>query len=308
MLRVGIFGAGRTRNGLGPFLARAAEAAGAQVVMVAGRDLAAAERTATALAASLGHAVAAAPTADALAAQVEVLFVAAPIAAHAVGLQAALAHSRPCLAEKPLLPLAQGAHAQALAEAFFAHGILLAENCQWPFVLDSMRELFPQLADAPVREVRMGLSPSATGLLMVEDSLSHALSVVQAVARPAAGGALRVRDWQHPDPEHLTLTCALPTETGELTLHLELSHTAQQPRQAWLSLNGFRADRRIGNDYQFSLASAERTVPLRDPMHALVARFLSACGDRDDAYRRQQVAQISQRARWAQSISQQLKL
>ncbi|MFN9706514.1 MAG: hypothetical protein ACK595_17065, partial [Planctomycetota bacterium] len=50
-LRIGIFGAGRSRQGLGAFLARAFEAAGATVAAVAGRAAAGGVRAAGALAA-----------------------------------------------------------------------------------------------------------------------------------------------------------------------------------------------------------------------------------------------------------------
>ena len=48
-----------------------------------------------------------------------------------------------------------------------ARGLLLVENCQWPFVLDTMRALHPDLDGWPaVREIEMGLSPAAGGRAM----------------------------------------------------------------------------------------------------------------------------------------------
>ncbi|MCA8965622.1 MAG: Gfo/Idh/MocA family oxidoreductase [Planctomycetes bacterium] len=91
LLRVGVVGAGRTRQGLGPYLAAACEAAGARVVAVSGRDLDGARRAAAELQRSLGHAIDAAASAEALARQVDALVVAAPPVAHGPALAAALA-------------------------------------------------------------------------------------------------------------------------------------------------------------------------------------------------------------------------
>lgn len=89
--RIGIVGAGRTRQGLGPFFAQAFVAAGCRVTGVSGRDLAGAERAARELATSVGHPVAAHPDAASLARSVEALVVAAPVPGHLAGLDAELA-------------------------------------------------------------------------------------------------------------------------------------------------------------------------------------------------------------------------
>ncbi|MFO0276269.1 MAG: hypothetical protein ACK533_03210, partial [Planctomycetota bacterium] len=99
-LRVGIFGAGRSRQGLGPFLARAFEAAGATVAAVAGRDAAGGVRAAGELAALLGHPVAAAD-AMALARAVDALGVAAPVARHLAGVDDGLAAGGRCGCGRP---------------------------------------------------------------------------------------------------------------------------------------------------------------------------------------------------------------
>ena len=162
-LRVGILGAGRSRQGLGPFLARAFEAVGATVTAVAGRDAAGGARAASELAAVLGHPVAAAPDALALARSVDALVVAAPVAGHLAGLDAALAAGVPCLCEKPLVDAADLAAGLQRVAGFRARGLLLAENCQWPEVLPALRALHPTALRTPVRAVAMGLSPAEPG-------------------------------------------------------------------------------------------------------------------------------------------------
>jgi hypothetical protein len=182
-LRIGIVGAGRTRNGLGPFLARAFEKAGARIVAVAGRDLARAEATAAELAAGLGHPVAAASDVGALTGhELDAMVIAAPVAAHLPALRAALAADVPVFCEKPLVGPEEGDAVAPLVDAFCARGLVLMENCQWPMVLPAWETLFPDRDRSRVQAVAMGLAPATGGPAMLEDSLSHLLSVVQAVA------------------------------------------------------------------------------------------------------------------------------
>lgn len=302
-MRVGIVGAGRTRQGLGPYLAASCELAGARVTAVSGRDRSGAERAADALRQQLGHLVLAATDAEALAQQVDVLVVAAPAPAHAAGLRAALSAGVPCLCEKPLLPFAESAQALALVDEFARRELLLVENCQWPQVLPALQQLHAPLAAQAVHRVAMGLGPSAAGRAMIEDSLSHVLSVVQAlVAVDAARGARAVRQSDASDAaEHNVLTFTLAAAHGDVAVELHLDRCPQQPRPAWLAVNGCRIDRRIGAGYAQSFVAAaagepERAVPIRDPLHELVAQFLASARSDDREIVRAQVGAVRARA------------
>ncbi|MFN6196763.1 MAG: Gfo/Idh/MocA family oxidoreductase [Planctomycetota bacterium] len=272
-LRVGIFGAGRSRQGLGPFLARAFEAAGATVAAVAGRDAAGGVRAAGELAALLGHPVAAAADAMALARAVDALVVAAPVAGHLAGLDAALAAGVPCLCEKPLVAAADLAAGLQRVAAFRARGLLLAENCQWPEVLPTLRALHPAALRTPPRTLAMGLAPAEAGPAMVADSLSHVLSVAQAIADlPPDAQATDVRQSDaSPTATRNVVACTLPTRHGPLAVELHLAVGPTQPRPAWLAVDGCRMDRRIGPGYRITFAAPDgREQPCDDPLFRLV--------------------------------------
>jgi len=288
-LAVGIVGAGRTRNGLGPFLAAFAERAGARVTGVAGRDAAGAERNAAALAVQLGHPVAAFADAAALARSgVQALVVATPPAEHLPGLRAALAAGIACLCEKPLVAVEQLPAGAAALAAFAARRLLLLENCQWPHVLPALRQLFP-LPPLPVRAVAMGLSPTPYGRAGIEDSLPHLLSVVQALV--PAPEQLQLADVQLVERsgdgsrQRLALSFRAGGQPVAVTLHLQ--QTAHQPRPAWLEVDGCRMDRRIGPDYALAFAAGDRVVQVGDPLGLLVYDFVNLARSKDlDAHRR----------------------
>jgi hypothetical protein len=273
--RIGIVGAGRSRQGLGPYLAAAFEEAGCRVTAVAGRNAQSALRAAHSLAEQLGHAVDAAADANALAHDVDALVIASPAEAHGEALDAALAAGVPCLCEKPLVPWRQAHQGHARIDVFRARGILLAENCQWPFVLPALFELHPDLKGWPVRRINMGLSPVGAGFSMVEDSLSHVLSVLQALS--PVGEDAEVRGVRQSDAgreaEHNVVSFGVGTADGEVAIELHLARCPEPPRPAWIEVNGRRIDRRIGPGYQISFTAPDGgDVKTPDPLRRLVYR------------------------------------
>jgi hypothetical protein len=282
-LPIGIVGAGRSRNGLGPFLARCCERHGLQVAGIAGRDPARTAALAAGFTAEFGHPVAIHADAEALARSgIQALVVATPPEHHERGLRAALAARIHCLCEKPLVPAGTAAGAE-LVQAFAKGGLALFENCQWPYVLPVLAALHPEATGAPApRAVAMGLSPSQPGPAMVADSLSHLLSVVQALLPATAD--LRLRAAAHDarsaaasaDVVRLSFDWSAAAVGGRLDAELHLQLCPQPPRPAWLQVDGRRIDRRIGSDHAISFAAAGRTVAIDDPMDQLVASFAAA--------------------------------
>ncbi len=276
--RIGVVGAGRTRQGLGPFFARWFEAAGAEVHGVSGRCVDRARQVAAALGEQLGHRVLAFEDAAALAGEVDALVVACPPEGHLAGLDAALAAGVPCLCEKPLAPWRDLDAARARVAAFRERGLLLEENCQWPCALAALDELAPEVRRAPLETLSMGLSPAWPGAAMVEDSLSHVISLVQALA-PLSPRA-RAVDVQQSDPrpdaaDNVVTFCVLDG-AREVAVELVLRQCAEQPRPAWFEANGFRLDRQLDADYQFSFSDpAGRVAKVQDPLGALVYGFVT---------------------------------
>ena len=135
-LPAGIVGAGRSRNGLGPFLATFLERAGCRVTAVAGRSAERAVKNAVALGQQLGHAVHPCRDLDELCVTgIVAIVIASPPEHHLAALQAAASARLPVLCEKPLVHEHHTAAAASVVSAFARAGILLTENCHWPFVL-----------------------------------------------------------------------------------------------------------------------------------------------------------------------------
>lgn len=276
--KIGILGAGRTRQGLGPFLARWLEKAGATVNGVAGREFTRAQATAVEISKQLGHSVAAYENAEHLAANVDALVVACPVEGHLAGLDAALEAGVPCLCEKPFVAAAQTDEALQRLAGFRERGLLLVENCQWPFTVPALHELHPELRDQPVRSLAMRLSPAAPGRVMIEDSLSHVLSLLQALVPLPADSQLAAVVESDPAPtaEQNVVRFEVTGGTENVAVALHLQCCPQQPRPAWYEVNGARIDRRLGSNYEISFAANDgRVVNVEDPLARLVYGFIA---------------------------------
>ncbi len=283
-LRFGIVGAGRSRQGLGPYYVAHAEAAGGEVVAIAGRTSDRTMATATSLEGSLGHPVQAC---DGVAALLDVnldaLIVASPVETHLPALRAALSAGVPVLCEKPLVTLEEHLWVPELMQGFRDRGLLVMESCQWPLLLPALGRLYPDRNFQRPHKVAMRLSPSPTGGAMMRDSLSHFLSVLQALA--AIDGDIRIAAQEFRGRGGRDgLDLSLRLEADEIRLHGELllRQCQKQPRPAWIEVDGARMERQIQlPDYQISLIAGARNVSVDDPLAALVYGFAQLAREAD---------------------------
>lgn len=277
--RVGLVGARRARQGLGPFVAKFLSAAGLELPCFLGTRPASLALAAEELAARAGVRARGYTELETLLAREELdaLAILSPPETHERYLEAALAAGLHVLCEKPLLaggPDPAG-RAARLVDAFAARGLLLAENCQWPAVLPAFARGAPGTLDAPLERFAMRLSPASRGRAMLVDSLSHPLSVLQALA---PGDDARVRDAR----------CVARAEEAELSFHyragardvaarVELSRGESLPRPAWLSINGVRAERLVRlPEYAIVLRFETGDVQVRDPLEVHLESFAGA--------------------------------
>jgi len=279
--RVGIVGARRARQGLGPFVARDLVAAGAEVPCFLATSEATREEGARALREVAGVEARGYLELEALLARerLDALAILSPARTHARYLAAAAEAGLHALCEKPLVWGAADARAEIarLVDGFVSRGLLLIENCQWPFALPAFEALFPGSLARPPRRFEMLLQPASLGHDSLGDSLPHPISLLQALLP----GEPRIHDlaFSTRDPRAAVLELRLRWESGGASCdaRVRLEHGERSPRRAEIELDGRRARRLVAPpDYRLSFADAERSVPLPDPLTRLVTDFVDA--------------------------------
>ncbi|MHC5066172.1 MAG: Gfo/Idh/MocA family oxidoreductase [Planctomycetota bacterium] len=300
--RAGLLGPGRRRNGLGPFLARWCEAANLPVAAAAGRSLERSQADCAQLATDLGHPVQAYGDLESMlsAAGLDALIIASPVESHRRALELALAAGLHVLCEKPLVTEAESDAVPALVEGFQQAGLVFMENCPWPEVLPALDELYPDRPEALARLVEMRLSPSGSGRPMVEDSLSHFISLLQGLLPVDAETRAADIGWssQDPDCEDLELSFQLHGNFPSVQARFIMARCAEQPRPAWLAVDGCRMDRRIQmTDYRISFVAEDREAVVSDPVGRLVYGFANLIRNQDLERIRSEAERIRDRAR-----------
>ena len=282
--KIGIVGARRARQGLGPYVARDFAALGADVVGYTATTQATLEEAERQLAQWGIQANGYTRLEDLLAGEkLDAVAILTPAAAHTSGLEHALAAGLHVLCEKPLIwggvPAANQIAAERLIDGFESRSLLLFENCQWPRTLASYYELFPFPGGAARTpgQFAMSLCPASAGLQILGDALPHPLSMLLELSPDPNARAENVSLQIHnPEQDHLSLSFDYVAAASTIRVELEFrSQMEPGPRPASYALDGNRAERRIREpEYQMELVDGSRSVDLPDPLRAQIALFL----------------------------------
>jgi predicted dehydrogenase len=303
---VGILGAGRTRQGLGPFVARELLRAGAELPALCTSRAETAAAACERLRAERGvHARGYADPVEMLEREdLDALAILSPAETHEAHLERALAAKLHVLCEKPLVWGAAdfGARGARLAQRFESAGLLLRELCQWPYTRGAFAALHPDVLERMPKSFAMQLAPASTGRQSLGDALPHPLSLLQALAPgdDARAAAPAFRSAQG------SLCVAFDYHAGAAAVRaeVELRSTQELPRPAGWALDGHWMRRRVRpQDYALQFESEGRSVPAVDPLSSLVTDFVrdltSRLGGAPVASAR---AEIAARARMLESL------
>ncbi len=275
--RVGLVGARRSRQGLGPFVARELAASGARVpaFLVTSREtLREAER---ALARAGQPARGTLDLRSLLADQpLDALAICSPSESHEGYLEAALEAGLHVLCDKPLLWGEPGRDtaAERLVRGFEQAGLLLRESCQWPYTLEAFDRLHPGLRSGAPELFEMEMQPANPGIERLADSLPHALSLLQALV---PGARRHVEELRFEEGRVLRIDFRLRSERAATRVRVSLERIAAGARRsAGFRLDGRLARREIrGPDYALFFSDGSgRSVPVPDPLGRLVADFV----------------------------------
>ncbi len=209
----------------------------------------------------------------------DALAILSPKDTHEKYLRAACEAGLHVLCEKPFIALGEDGCAaersQDIVDAFREKGLSLWENCQWPFTLPAYAALFPQVlsSDRVPRSFEMRLAPTRRDGSMVEEVISHALSLLQAAcgAEEAEVDGIRFEALA-PGGVRLCFDFATPRETVACRVDLI-------PRDGATPSMGYGFDGQFGErsvepeTYALSFQGDGREVRMDDPLGLMVESF-----------------------------------
>lgn len=296
--KIAVVGPARSRQGTGPYVARAFHRLGCDIRAVVSSSLASATRAATRLEKEHGiRCRAFAGIEEALeAVPIDIVAICSPPSTHYRYLEAATNAGCHVFCEKPLWWPEQDMHTPECAQRLSndtlrlvgrarKSSITLQLNTQWVFTLPGFYALHPQASPGPriIETFSMWLSPQSTGKDMIIDAAPHALSMLYALF-----GAGRIQDLRCDSPgsdpgRDLQIVFDYLHATGDCAVSLGLHSTDALPKPAAYAINRQRVDRHVElPDYLISLRSSGKQVPIVDPLMCSVKNFLgsvhSGCG------------------------------
>ena len=164
-------------------------------------------------------------------------------------------------------------------EQFEGEGRILASVTQWPYVLDALFTLHPELRNQPPQTFALRLGPTSCGAQMVIDSGSHLLSLLQNLV--GLGQLERLEGTVETEQAELRFEYCHPG--GKIAVCYQLIQTPEAPRPAEIAINGRKMTRQLELDpYQVVFCSEDERLPVRDPLALLVEDFVRSAGG-DDA-------------------------
>jgi predicted dehydrogenase len=277
---VGIVGARRRRQGLGPFVARDLVAAGAEVPCFVATSEASREAALPELRAHAGLSPRGYLDLDEMLAaeRLDAVAILSPAEHHARHLERCAAAGVHVLCEKPFVWEVEDPRGRtaALLADFAARRRLVWENCQWPWTLPAFEQLHPGGLDAPPRHFAMELEPISRGIRMLGDALPHPLSLLQRLC-PGEAPRARAARFESGGPDCTTLRFDYETDEWRCAVEVRLQRRGTGLRHAAYALDGRRARRVVSPEgYRLSFADSDRSVPIADPLTGLVADFVEA--------------------------------
>jgi predicted dehydrogenase len=283
--RVAVIGASRRRQGLGPFVVRYLRDVGAQVPCFLSTNPATRDATEIELSERWGVSARGYLDFDEMRREepLDAVAILSPSATHAEYLSRALEAGLHTLCEKPLLWGRDDLFGEAsrLVAGFDSAGLVLRENCQWPYTLTAFATLHPGVLDEPFRSFEMRMHPVHVGIGRLGDSLPHALSLLQSLAPGEAHlEELEFSERLGGSDGTLHITFTYRSESANPKVRIALVRSDAVPRRVDFAVNGREAERRVDAEYRLRFAHGERSVPVDDPLSLLIADFVAEVAGR----------------------------
>lgn len=275
-MNIAVIGAGRTVNGIGPYIARYFQKHGLPVTAVLGRSAESAARAAAELGQFGIKAKAYTSFTEMIdTAKPDAVAIAAPTSTHAHYIEQCLEAGVHVFCDKPFAaPDTPDLTAWLVSVLRRAHtkGLTIAMNSQWPFVLPSYAKLCGKVLPDKARTFAMRLSPTVSGPAMIPDSVPHGLSLLYDAL---GNGEIKALSFKREGDAHV-IGFTYSTDRTRCAVTITLVQELRQPRTLAFGFDGRIATRVLDPaSYAMSLTCKGKSLAIPDPLELSVKDFIA---------------------------------
>jgi len=282
-MKIAIIGAGRTNNGIGPFIGKFFQKNNADVTAVLGTSEASTRKAAEALKHD-GRVPRPYTEIDALLDNepLDIAVIASPAVTHLTYLTACIEAGLHIFCEKPFIDPGMPDVPGRLENIFQdskRQRLTIAMNSQCPFLLADYERFCGRLLPQDADHFSIRLSPMVDGRDMIPDSVPHALSLLYTVLGNGETEDLRIKQGE----KQMAVTGIYRALSTECRFRIDLERHPRQPRPFSFGWNRRTIHRRITLEpYEISFQYGDTIRKVADPLELSVQNFLAAIQKQED--------------------------
>ena len=283
IMKTAIIGAGRNKNGIGQYIGKYFQKAGASVISVMGTTRETAQKAAFLL---TQYGTDATYYTDFYSMmkkeRPDAVVIASPALSHHEYLLKCVEAGVHVFCEKPFVwqdnsDINITSFLENIFETAEYKNLTIAMNSQWPFSLPFYEMLCGPVDKQKTNTFFIRLSPMVSGKEMILDSVPHALSMLYAVFNDGQIDNLKIIT----EKEKMTVRFHYIFSAGSCEVLIELVRTVHQPRNFSYGFNNKIVHRVIDlKTYDIFFKYSDKILKISDPLELSVGDFISAIRDK----------------------------
>lgn len=282
-MKTAIIGAGRKRNGIGPYIGKYFQKNGANVTAVLGTNEETAWEASSGLSQYGINAIAYTDFNCMVNKELpDAVVIASPSLTHYEYLMKCIDARLHIFCEKPFFwQEADDITTKMLLENIFKksenNNLKIAMNSQWPFSLPYYEKLCGPIHRSKAKTFFINLSPTVSGKKMIVESVPHALSILYSVFGNGKIDHLVIEAQE----ENIIIKFNHISSTSNCEVLIQLVKEIAQPRSFSYGFNNKIIHRVLDlENYNIYFHYSDRTLIINDPLELSVQDFISAVRDR----------------------------
>ena len=283
--KIGIVGAARRHQGIGPYIARVFDQLGHEVTAIIGTSQTSIDKTISHLKQQYGISTQGYTNLKSLLDQhkIDILVISSPPDTHLTYLGKALQNGLHVFCEKPLwwpnnenlLPPLQDYQLaiQDCLDLAKQKQCYIHLNTQWPYTLRDFNRLYPGIITNEITQFAMSLSPQSQGVTMLVDAASHGLSMLYQLVGVGEINNIAMTQTANKD---ITVSFDFQHQRGIIKTTFSYIKSHAIPKPASFTINNCKVDRTVSlPEYQIKLQSNKRSVAIQDPLESSIQDCIS---------------------------------